>query len=124
MIGIEIGTKTEIGIGPEIGMVTETVDTHGGTDRTWHEIARKPEKRVLKRRGEEWLEESVEGGFVGKELEHGVDDFCDSIDHVGAGAGYFVHDGWVHSHPTGHCRGDASDQSDSGAKGLITVLAL
>ena len=56
-----------------------------------------------------------------KELNHALDYFCDSFGHVGAGVGHFVHAGWVHSSPIGHCRGDASDQSGSGAKSLGAI---
>jgi hypothetical protein len=38
MTGIEIRTKTEIGIGTGIEMTTETEGTHGETGRIWNEI--------------------------------------------------------------------------------------
>ena len=60
-------------------------------------------------------------GLDRKELKHALDYFCDSLDHVGAGTGHFVHNGWIHSYPIGHCSGDASDQSLSGAKSVGTI---
>jgi hypothetical protein len=38
MTGIEIGTKTEIGIRTGIEMTIETEETHGETGRIWSEI--------------------------------------------------------------------------------------
>jgi len=38
MTGIEIGTKTGIGIGTGIEMTTETEGTNGETGRIWNEI--------------------------------------------------------------------------------------
>jgi hypothetical protein len=52
-----------------------------------------------------------------------LDYFCDSFDHVGAGIGHLVHDGWIHSYPIGHCPGDASAQFGSGAKNLAALSA-
>ena len=31
--------------------------------------------------------------------------------------------GWIHSYPIGHCPGDASGQSGSGAKSLVALSA-
>jgi hypothetical protein len=50
-----------------------------------------------------------------------LDYFCGSFDHVGAGVGNLVHDGWIYSYPVGHCPGDASDQSLSGTKSLGAI---
>jgi len=50
-----------------------------------------------------------------------LDDLCDSFDYVGAGIGYFVHDGWVRPHPVGHCPDSASGQSPSGTQSLVGV---
>jgi uncharacterized membrane protein len=62
--------------------------------------------------------------IAGKERKNALDDLCDSFDHVGAGIGHFVHDGWVRPHPIGHCPDSASGQSHSGAKSLVAVSGL
>ena len=64
------------------------------------------------------------GVFYRKELKHALDGLCDSLDHVGAGTGHFVHDGRVRPHPIGHCPDRSRGQSDSGAKSLVAMPAL
>ena len=60
---------------------------------------------------------------AGEELNHALDYFCDSFDHVGTGIGHFVHAGWIRSYPIGHCPGGASGQFGSGTKNLGAVPA-
>jgi hypothetical protein len=62
--------------------------------------------------------------MVGEELKHALDDLCDSFDHVGAGIGYFVHDGRVRPHPIGHCPDRSRGQSYSGTETLVGISAL
>jgi len=59
-----------------------------------------------------------------QEVKHALDDICDSVDHVGAGIGHFVHHGWIHSHAIGHCRDNSRGQSRSGAKNLVASTVL
>ena len=58
-----------------------------------------------------------------KGVEHALDYFCDSLDHVGARIDHFVHHRRIHSHLVGHSPGDASDQSHSGTKSLTALSA-
>jgi uncharacterized membrane protein len=58
-----------------------------------------------------------------KVVKNALDNLCDSVDHVGAGVGHFVHDGRFRPCSTGHCSGRAGGQSSSGAKGVVAVSA-
>lgn len=62
--------------------------------------------------------------IAGKELNHALDNLCDSLDHVGTGLGHFVHNGWIRPYTIGHRADSSRDQSRSGTKSLGTISAL
>jgi hypothetical protein len=53
-----------------------------------------------------------------------VDDMCHSLNFVAAGIGQWLHDGWGHSYPAGHCHHRVSGPTYSGTKTLVAVSTL
>jgi hypothetical protein len=56
-----------------------------------------------------------------KGVEHALDHICDSLDSVASGIYLWLHDGWSHSYPAGHCHHRLADPSYSGTKMIIPV---
>ena len=52
-----------------------------------------------------------------------MDDCCGTDNSVDAGAGERLYDGFVYSHPSGHCRHRRAGQNHSGAETVVTLCA-
>jgi hypothetical protein len=59
-----------------------------------------------------------------KEVEHALDHMCDSFNSVASGIAHWLHDGWGHSYPAGHCHHRVSGPTYSGTKGIVAIWTL
>jgi hypothetical protein len=59
-----------------------------------------------------------------KEVEHALDHMCDSSNSVASGVAHWLHDGWGHSYPTGHCHHRVSGSTYSGTKNIVAIWTL
>ena len=59
-----------------------------------------------------------------KGVEHALDHIGDSLDSVASGIGEWLHDGWGHSYPAGHCRHRVGGPPYSGTKGIVAIWTL
>jgi hypothetical protein len=80
-----------------------------------------PKRFTRKESIEDWSDRKIRQGRSGKGLKYAVDHFCGSFDPVGAGIGYFVHDGRIRPYPIGRCRDHSRDKSFSGTEKLVAV---
>ena len=49
---------------------------------------------------------------------------CDSLNSVASGIAHWLHDGWGHSCPAGHCHRCSTDPSHSGTKNIVAIWAV
>jgi hypothetical protein len=59
-----------------------------------------------------------------KGVKHALDYIGNSLDFVASGIDQWLHYGWVHSYPTGHCRYRVSDPTYSGTKNIVAIRSL
>ena len=53
-----------------------------------------------------------------------MDHICDFLNFVVVGISEWLHNGWSHSYPAGHCHYRVSDPTYSGTKGIVAVWTL
>ena len=53
-----------------------------------------------------------------------MDYIGDSLDFVAFGIDQWLHNGWVHSYPAGHCRHRVSNPTSSGEKNIVAIRSL
>jgi hypothetical protein len=56
-----------------------------------------------------------------KGVEHALDYIGDSLDFVASGIDQWLHDGWIHSYPAGHCRHRVNSPAYSGTKNIVAI---
>ena len=56
-----------------------------------------------------------------KGVEHALDHICHFLNFVVVGFSEWLHDGWSHSYPAGHCHHRLSDSTYSGTKGIVAI---
>jgi len=54
-----------------------------------------------------------------KGVEHALDHISDSLNFVASGITHWLHDGWGHSYPAGHCHHRVSGPTYSGTKNIV-----
>ena len=59
-----------------------------------------------------------------KGVEHALDHLCDSLDFVASGTGQWLHDGWGHSYPAGHCHHRGGGSPYSRTKNIVAIWTL
>jgi hypothetical protein len=53
-----------------------------------------------------------------------VDDLCGIGNFVASGVDHWLHDGWSHSYPAGHCHHCVSGPAYSGKKNIVAIWLL
>ena len=56
-----------------------------------------------------------------KGVEHALDHIGDSLNFVASGIAHWLHDGWTHSYPAGHCHHRVSGPTYSGTKNIVAI---
>jgi hypothetical protein len=59
-----------------------------------------------------------------KGVERALDHIDDSFDSVACGIAHWLHDGWGHSYPAGHCRHRVGNPGYSGTKEVVAIWTL
>ncbi len=59
-----------------------------------------------------------------KGVDHALDHIGDSLNFVASGIAHWLHDGWGHSYPVGHCRHRVGGPSYSRTKGIAAIWTL
>ena len=87
---------------------------NGTKRKVWEDVLSAPQSRL------KWMHEFCRQ----KGVEHALDHIGYSLNFVASGIPYWLHDGWGHSYPAGHCRHRLSGPTYSGTKNIVAIWTL